>query len=109
MERRLLAFLVFATFAPYFLFLLIVSAWGEGGFRCASAAALFALLILALGYPALVITSYNLCFHPLRKVPGPKLWAATLLPAYYNRIRGTAIFRIKELHDQYGPVVRVAP
>jgi len=37
-ERRLLAFLVFAAFAPYFLFLLIVSAWGEGGFRCASAA-----------------------------------------------------------------------
>ncbi|EXJ66670.1 uncharacterized protein A1O5_10341 [Cladophialophora psammophila CBS 110553] len=71
-------------------------------------AALYALLLLILGYPALVIT-YNLLFHSLRKVPGPKLWAATLLPAYYNRLRGTAVFRIKELHDQYGPVVRVAP
>lgn len=52
---------------------------------------------------------YNLFFHPLRSYPGPKLWAACRLPMSYYRIKGNLPRKIKELHDQYGDVVRVAP
>ncbi|KAK8037655.1 Cytochrome P450 [Apiospora marii] len=52
---------------------------------------------------------YNLLFHPLRKYPGPKLWAATQLPYLRNWIGGYAPQKILELHHQYGDVIRVAP
>ncbi|KAK6596607.1 cytochrome P450 [Botrytis cinerea] len=52
---------------------------------------------------------YNLFFHPLKSYPGPKLWAASRIPMSYWRLRGALPYRIKELHDQYGDAVRVAP
>lgn len=52
---------------------------------------------------------YRIALHPLRKYPGPTLWAATRLPWIYYHYNGVLIFRIKELHDRYGPVVRIAP
>ncbi|TEY39982.1 hypothetical protein BOTCAL_0444g00040 [Botryotinia calthae] len=52
---------------------------------------------------------YNLFFHPLKSYPGPKLWAATRIPMSYWKLRGALPYRIKELHDQYGEAVRVAP
>ncbi|KAK1715451.1 cytochrome P450 monooxygenase, partial [Colletotrichum acutatum] len=52
---------------------------------------------------------YNLFFHPLRHYPGPKLWAATPLPAAINILRGTPHLTILELHKRYGDVVRVGP
>ncbi|KAL6863319.1 hypothetical protein ACO1O0_003567 [Amphichorda felina] len=51
---------------------------------------------------------YNLYFHPLRHVPGPKLWVAVPLLNVINKIRGTADYRIRELHEEYGDVVRLA-
>lgn len=53
--------------------------------------------------------TYNVFFHPLRKYPGPKLWAAPRIP-YGLMIRsGVSHRRVPELHQQYGDVVRVAP
>jgi cytochrome P450 len=54
---------------------------------------------------------YRLFFHPLSKVPGPKLAAATsLFETYYNLFLPGVYFRvIREMHDQYGPIVRVRP
>ncbi|KAM0162184.1 hypothetical protein ACHAQE_001711 [Botrytis cinerea] len=52
---------------------------------------------------------YNLFFHPLKSYPGPKLWAASRIPMSYWKLRGALPYRIKELHDQYGDAVRVAP
>ncbi|CAG2010194.1 unnamed protein product [Fusarium graminearum] len=49
---------------------------------------------------------YYVFFHPLSKIPGPKLYAATQLPYLYHLTRGQWIYRLKELHEQYGPVVR---
>lgn len=51
----------------------------------------------------------NIYFHPLRKHPGPKAWAASRLPWCLHQYRGNLSQRLHELHKQYGPVVRIAP
>ncbi|KAI5862015.1 putative cytochrome P450 [Durotheca rogersii] len=56
---------------------------------------------------------YRLFFSPIAKFPGPKLAAlTTLYEAYYDLISkggGQTAFRIKSLHEKYGPIVRVGP
>lgn len=52
---------------------------------------------------------YNIVFHPLRKVPGPRLRAASYLPNALSVWSGEDFFNTKNLHDKYGPVVRIAP
>ncbi|KXH62845.1 cytochrome P450 monooxygenase [Colletotrichum nymphaeae SA-01] len=63
----------------------------------------------ALSIYGVTTVIYNLFFHPLRRYPGPKLWAATPLPAAINILRGTPHLTILELHKRYGDVVRVGP
>jgi len=53
--------------------------------------------------------TYNVFLHPLRSYPGPKMWAAFRFPTVYCGIKGILPMQIKALHDQYGPVVRIAP
>ncbi|KAI0118668.1 cytochrome P450 [Nemania sp. FL0031] len=64
----------------------------------------------AVAYVA-ITALYRLYLSPLAKIPGPRLAALTewfecyydvVLPAQY-------VFKIKELHAQYGPVVRIGP
>lgn len=54
---------------------------------------------------------YRLYFHPLAHIPGPKLAAIThKWMAYHDLVHfGKLIFKIEELHKQYGPVVRIGP
>ncbi|KAI1340957.1 isotrichodermin C-15 hydroxylase [Xylariaceae sp. FL0016] len=52
---------------------------------------------------------YNIAFHPLRRFPGPKLRAASRVPYALTKFRGRRTTSAKALHDQYGPVVRLAP
>jgi cytochrome P450 len=52
---------------------------------------------------------YNVFFHPLSEIPGPKTWAATRIPFIRYLLTGTLIHRMQKLHDRYGPVVRIAP
>jgi len=58
-----------------------------------------------------MLYTYRLFLHPLANFPGPKFAAMTLwYEFYFDAIkRGQYIFRIKEMHDQYGPVVRISP
>ncbi|TAQ90989.1 hypothetical protein B7494_g721 [Chlorociboria aeruginascens] len=65
----------------------------------------------SLGYLLYLISRciYNIYFHPLSSIPGPKLWAASRISLAYHRLRGDLPYRIKELHDTYGREVRVAP
>ncbi|KAF9882293.1 trichothecene c-15 hydroxylase [Colletotrichum karsti] len=63
-----------------------------------------------LSFAYLVFNSvYNLLFHPLRRYPGPKLWAMSRLPYARMCISGKPYRKILELHKQYGDTVRVAP
>ena len=52
---------------------------------------------------------YNLYFHPLSRLPGPKLWAASRLPFINHLLRATLVKRMRALHEKYGGVIRVAP
>ncbi|KIM97009.1 hypothetical protein OIDMADRAFT_148143 [Oidiodendron maius Zn] len=52
---------------------------------------------------------FNVFFHPLRKFPGPKLWAASRIPWCYHQYRGRLHSRLLQLHTIYGGTVRVAP
>ncbi|KAL2797882.1 cytochrome P450 [Aspergillus keveii] len=52
---------------------------------------------------------YRLYFHPLSKVPGPKLAACTSLWLAYHTYVGDECTVIFELHKKYGSVLRVAP
>ena len=52
---------------------------------------------------------YNIWFHPLSAYPGPRLAAATRLYYFYHVFLGQWPFHARELHEQYGDVVRVAP
>jgi hypothetical protein len=65
---------------------------------------LAALLALASSGGLACLILYRLFFHPLSKIPGPKLAAISrLYDFYYDCIRGGKfVFKIEELHKQYG-------
>ncbi|PMD34723.1 cytochrome P450 [Hyaloscypha variabilis F] len=52
---------------------------------------------------------YNIYFHPLRKIPGPKLWIALPLLKNLHMMGGHLDFKIRAHHEKYGDVVRFGP
>ncbi|KAH9205912.1 cytochrome P450 [Leptodontidium sp. 2 PMI_412] len=56
-------------------------------------------------------TIYSVYFGPLSKFPGPKLAAATLCYEFYYDVvlKGQYTFKIKDLHKEYGPIIRISP
>ncbi|PVH96689.1 cytochrome P450 [Periconia macrospinosa] len=70
------------------------------------------LLPLTIGviltYPILNAI-YNIYFHPLAHIPGPRNWAASRLPFIWALIRGTIVHDFEKLHRKYGPILRIAP
>jgi len=55
---------------------------------------------------------YNISpFHPLSKIPGPKLAGATYLPEFWYDVLMSGCYTkaIKAMHDKYGPIVRISP
>ncbi|RAL15169.1 cytochrome P450 [Aspergillus homomorphus CBS 101889] len=69
------------------------------------------LLILSLLFYFIVKSAYNLFLHPLCKIPGPRLAAATYLPEFYHDVvrHGLYIWEIDKMHQEYGPIVRINP
>ncbi|POS74303.1 cytochrome P450 [Diaporthe helianthi] len=68
-------------------------------------------VIASLSFVVYVLSNvvYNIFFHPLRKFPGPKLMAASVIPYCYRLTTGRLPFDILELHRRYGDVVRISP
>jgi cytochrome P450 len=52
---------------------------------------------------------YRLFLHPLSNYPGPKLAAVSNLPYVSWVMTGNLHSRLRELHDQYGDVIRIRP
>ncbi|KAL4797409.1 cytochrome P450 [Aspergillus venezuelensis] len=70
------------------------------------------LLVLLIGVVvrSTWIVVYRLFFHPLAKVPGPLLARTTwLYSTWFNIVRGRFYLHIQELHEQYGPIIRITP
>ncbi|PGH05277.1 hypothetical protein GX51_02998 [Blastomyces parvus] len=72
------------------------------------------VVVAALSFFILYVVAgviYRLYISPLAKFPGPKLAAATLwYEFYYDAVcKGRYTFKIKELHKQYGPIIRISP
>ncbi|KAI5925079.1 cytochrome P450 [Camillea tinctor] len=59
------------------------------------------------------LSIYRLFFHPLRNIPGPRLAALTQwVETYYECFKspgGQFIWKYREWHEQYGPIVRISP
>ncbi|KAL4782495.1 cytochrome P450 [Aspergillus varians] len=56
------------------------------------------------------VVVYRLFFHPLAKIPGPLLARATYLYSTWHNLVGARFYlRVEELHQQYGPIVRITP
>lgn len=51
---------------------------------------------------------YNLKFHPLAKYPGPAWWIVSRIPYLICMNTGQLPFRVKQLHAEYGPIIRVS-
>ncbi|PMD59449.1 cytochrome P450 [Hyaloscypha bicolor E] len=67
------------------------------------------VVIIAVAYILFCIIIYRVYIHPLSKYPGPFLWKISRLPQTYYLFRGTLPWKIHQLHEKYGPVVRLAP
>ncbi|KAK3317945.1 cytochrome P450 [Apodospora peruviana] len=76
--------------------------------RSGRPSALRTVLLLLVCYP-IVRAIYNVYFHPLSKIPGPRTWAASRLPFIRSLLKGTIVHDIQKLHRQYGPILRIAP
>ena len=72
------------------------------------------VLLTFIGVSALLTFSfarviYNIYFHPLSEIAGPKLWAASRFPFLYALLNATLVKRTRKFHEQYGDIIRIAP
>ncbi|KAH6663130.1 cytochrome P450 [Halenospora varia] len=52
---------------------------------------------------------YNLYFHPLAGIPGPRTWAMSRALCELASVRGRILKEIAALHEKYGEIVRIGP
>ncbi|KAJ5961039.1 Cytochrome P450 E-class group I [Penicillium vulpinum] len=64
---------------------------------------------LVIGVVLIGYISYMSYFHPLLRYPGPKIASLTNLWKAYYVYKLVLHERLVELHQQYGPVVRIGP
>ena len=73
-------------------------------------------LLLFIGICALIVYVvglgiYRIWFSPIAHIPGPLLGRLTTWVEFYYDVvlRGQYVFRVQELHKQYGPIIRISP
>ena len=68
------------------------------------------LLLFIVVYVLFTVVS-RLFLSPLRQFPGPKIAALTFWYQFYHNFfrDGTYVFRIRDMHAKYGPIVRITP
>ncbi|KAI1130843.1 cytochrome P450 [Nemania abortiva] len=77
--------------------------------RAAFWPAVIILAFVKVIIPAVYRVIYNIYFHPLSKYPGPRLAAVSNAAHSWWFLGGRQPFKLLELHEKYGPVVRTAP
>ncbi|KAL2128758.1 hypothetical protein VTI74DRAFT_8693 [Chaetomium olivicolor] len=65
--------------------------------------------VLVFLLPLLLLSLYNLYLHPLAAYPGPLLSRALPFPQALRIMSGHGPLDVHELHERYGPVVRLGP
>ncbi|KAI9042828.1 cytochrome P450 [Aspergillus affinis] len=70
--------------------------------------ALFAVPSIYLFYVC-ATAIWNIFFHPLRHIPGPKLWIAFPILRHISALRGRLDIDTRELHAKFGEAVRLSP
>ncbi|KAH7160419.1 cytochrome P450 [Dactylonectria estremocensis] len=76
----------------------------EASVATTSGAVLTIVLLTSLG-----IAAHRLFFHALRRVPGPFLAKVTPLYFAIAALKFDRVYRLRKLHEKYGPIVRVGP
>ena len=73
----------------------------------------YAALLVAIALVCYVLYGifYRLYLSPIASFPGPKLAALTLWYEFYYDVilDGRYTWKIAELHEQYGPIIRINP
>jgi cytochrome P450 len=70
----------------------------------------FGLISIALYlFYAFSSSIYDVYYGPLSQIPGPKLRAFSKFPSIITLMKGCETETYPELHDKYGPVVRIGP
>ena len=82
--------------------------------ECLSSRSTSTLLISASAVIFLYIVSlsiYRIYFSPIARFPGPRLAAVTTWYEFYYDVvlSGQYQYKIKQLHNQYGPIIRITP
>ncbi|KAJ4355384.1 uncharacterized protein N0V89_003400 [Didymosphaeria variabile] len=60
----------------------------------------------------ITIGVYRVYFHPIAHIPGPRLAALTFWYEFYYDVYPHKYqygFKLRELHDKYGPIIRINP
>ncbi|KAA8563978.1 hypothetical protein EYC84_011979 [Monilinia fructicola] len=67
--------------------------------------------IIALFFYTAYGIIWRLYFSPIAKFPGPRLAAISMLYEIYHEVvlGGQYTFKIRKLHDKYGPIIRINP
>ncbi|KAI9154917.1 Cytochrome P450 monooxygenase AKT7 [Paramyrothecium foliicola] len=65
--------------------------------------------VTLVAVPLIASVVYNLYFHPLSHIPGPRVCAASEIPSYVHALRGDRHIWLWQLFETYGNKVRVGP
>ncbi|PYI11212.1 cytochrome P450 [Aspergillus sclerotiicarbonarius CBS 121057] len=68
-----------------------------------------ALVVISYLLYTTSVVLWNVYLHPLRHIPGPKLWIAFPLLRYISNVRGRLDIDVRAFHNKYGEAVRFGP